>query len=167
MPNQEHLDSGDREYYTPDRIVRLVRDLFGEIDLDPASCLEANQTVQARTYYTKHQDGLILPWFGKVWLNHPFDRRHNDTWVERLINSYEHGRVTEACCITWANVGSGWFNKLSHYPQLYPYKRIHYYSPRGASRSAAPKASVITYLGDRPEAFAYHFRPLGKIKVNI
>src|SRR6266536_606315 len=33
--------SGDDEYFTPRKYIELVRGVLGEIDLDPASCLEA------------------------------------------------------------------------------------------------------------------------------
>ena len=40
---------------------------MGEIDLDPASCaFPAQQVVRATTFYTKEQNGLTLPWRGRV-----------------------------------------------------------------------------------------------------
>src|SRR6266496_5442474 len=50
--------NADDEWYTPPEIIELVRTVLGEIDLDPASCIEAQRTVMAKRFYTKHNDGL-------------------------------------------------------------------------------------------------------------
>jgi hypothetical protein len=47
---------------------------MGGIDLDPASCATANETVRARTFYSRKDDGLKRPWFGRVWLNPPYGK---------------------------------------------------------------------------------------------
>lgn len=56
------------EWYTPDRYIQAVKEVLGSIDLDPASCAEANQTVGATDYYTKEDDGLEQYWKGNVFL---------------------------------------------------------------------------------------------------
>lgn len=67
-------DSGNQEYYTDIDIIALVREVLGGIDLDPASSEIANRTVNANRIYTREDNGLSLPWRGKVWLNHPFGK---------------------------------------------------------------------------------------------
>ena len=47
---------------------------MGGIDLDPASCAEANKIVQAKQFYSQRDDGLKQPWFGRIWLNPPYGR---------------------------------------------------------------------------------------------
>lgn len=64
--------SGDVEWYTPVHIIEAARRCMGGIDLDPASCENANQTVKAASYFTLADNGLSLPWYGRVWMNHPF-----------------------------------------------------------------------------------------------
>lgn len=60
------------DWHTPEELIAPVREFLGGIDLDPASEHTANKTVQAHQFYTKWDDGLTSPWFGKVWLNPPF-----------------------------------------------------------------------------------------------
>ncbi len=67
--------SKSNEHYTPPEVCELARAaLGGEIDLDPASCEQANTIVRARRYFTRRDDGLSLPWTGEnVFLNPPGD----------------------------------------------------------------------------------------------
>jgi DNA N-6-adenine-methyltransferase Dam/ParB-like nuclease family protein len=64
--------TGEYEWYTPAAILDAARSVLGAIDLDPASCIEAQQTVNATTYYTDETDGLAQHWTGRVWLNPPY-----------------------------------------------------------------------------------------------
>jgi hypothetical protein len=44
---------GDNEWFTPVEYLELVRQVLGEIDLDPASTAKAQQRVQAKKFFTK------------------------------------------------------------------------------------------------------------------
>jgi hypothetical protein len=66
----QHL-SNSAEHQTPAYIVEPSRKVLGMIDLDPASCAEANKVVQALTYYAPPHDGLMFDWYGRVLLNPP------------------------------------------------------------------------------------------------
>jgi hypothetical protein len=46
------------EWYTPQQYIDLARDVLGEIDLDPASCAEANRIVRVTRYYDIHDNRL-------------------------------------------------------------------------------------------------------------
>jgi len=68
-------DSMDTERYTDPKIMELVREFFGKIDLDPASCAGANETVQAINFFTKEDDAFSKDWVAeKLWMNHPFTK---------------------------------------------------------------------------------------------
>lgn len=66
----QHL-SKTNEHYSPSNVVSAARLTMGGIDLDPASCLVANQTVQADDFFDALEDGLSRRWHGRVWLNPP------------------------------------------------------------------------------------------------
>jgi ParB family chromosome partitioning protein len=155
-------------YYTPSDVVEAARVTLGWFDLDPASCADANETVRAGLYYTKEDNGLMLPWFGRVWMNHPFTKGRNHLWINKLVESYQCGDVEAACCITWASMPESWMRPLLQFPQCFPHKRIQYTDSRtGQPMKAAPKGSVITYLGPDVQRFAESFRHIGTVKIAI
>jgi hypothetical protein len=158
-------DSGDFEYYTPIEIVNAARSVMGGIDLDPASSIIANQQIKALEFYTKEQNGLDKLWFGKVWMNHPFSRKNNPVWINKLVDSFNDGSVTQACCITYASTSEGWLRPLMKYPQCFIYGRTHYRLPDGTIKRGVTKGSVVTYLGPNISAFREVFRGIGAVKV--
>jgi len=63
--------SEDNDHYTPPYIVEPARTTLGAIDLDPASCAEANAWIQASKFFAREDDGFLHPWHGRVFLNPP------------------------------------------------------------------------------------------------
>ena len=87
--SNQHLaeGTGNNERYTPSHIIEAARACMGGIDLDPASCAEANETVRAANYFDAEMDGLKRHWYGRVWLNPPYGRGEIDAFVARLLES--------------------------------------------------------------------------------
>src|SRR4051812_27394053 len=88
------VDLDSNEWYTPPTLLAPVRELWGEIDMDPASCDEAQKVVQATTFYTKATDGLAQEWWGRVFLNPPYGDPL--PWITKLTRHYQTGQVSEA-----------------------------------------------------------------------
>lgn len=102
MGNKPHVanNSGSNEWYTPAPIIEAARDVMGSIDLDPASCELANQTVKAVKYYSVETNGLRHEWYGNVWLNPPYIRELCGAFVDKLVLDYRTQRITNACLLT-------------------------------------------------------------------
>lgn len=182
-------DSGDVEYYSPREIVSRARTVLGDIDLDPSSSVIANQAVQAKTFFDLEKNGLLQPWFGKVWMNHPFSRSEkackprctkkrckkrgyclnedhpgNTEWIQKLTTEYDAGNIDEAICITFASTSEGWFKPLLAHPQCFVHGRVNYYLPNGKVKRGVTKGSVVTYLGNNPARFNAVFSDIGTVK---
>ena len=155
-------DSGNFEYYTPPFIVEAARTVLGSIDLDPASCPQANQTVQADRFYTIDDNGLDQHWYGNVWMNHPFGRNRNAKWINKLRTEYEIGDVDSACCITFASTSESWFQPLFDYPLCFLHPRTNL-SPDGTPKRGVTKGSVVAYMGNNISGFFKTFMSLGRI----
>jgi hypothetical protein len=158
-------DSGDFEYYTPISIVYAARLVMGGIDMDPATSLTANSRVKATQIWTEQDDGLLREWAGKVWLNHPFSRKGNALWVNKLIEEYGSGRVEQSCNITFAATSEKWFQPLASFPQCYLSPRTNYHLPNGTLKRGVTKGSVVTYMGPHRWRFAEIFGQFGVVKV--
>ena len=89
-------NSGNAEWHTPAEVVAVVRRVLVRIDLDPASNPLAQRTVRARRFYTEADDGLSQPWYGRIFLNPPYGRRVVRAFVDRLVEEFNRGSVTEA-----------------------------------------------------------------------
>ncbi len=177
--------SGEVEYYTPVEIIEAARRVMGGIDLDPASSENANRIVKAARIYTVEDDGMAQPWRGRIWLNHPFgrpekacgigcDKKHehhyydyygNAKWINNLVIESFAGRVTQACCITFASTSEAWFQPLAKRPQCYLTPRTNYRLPDGTIKKGVSKGSVVTYYGENLDAFAREFERFGVVKV--
>lgn len=97
-------------FYTPPNIVEAARATMGAIDLDPASCAEANEVVKASHFFHEREDGLSTPWgpiehkSGNVpvraFLNPPGGkvgkRSSSVVWWEKLCGEWLDGNVEQA-----------------------------------------------------------------------
>lgn len=88
------------EWYTPSPYVEAARATMGGIDLDPASHEEANLTVKATEFYTEADNGLMLKWNGRIFINPP-GGLVNDFW-QTLCAEWAAQRVTQAIWIGYS-----------------------------------------------------------------
>ena len=71
---------GSDEWLTPPEIIRAV----GPFDLDPCSPI-ARPWDTASRHYTIRENGLWMPWEGRVWLNPPYGRE-TELWLEKMAS---------------------------------------------------------------------------------
>jgi ParB family transcriptional regulator, chromosome partitioning protein len=159
------------EWYTPSKYIEAARSVMGSIDLDPASCSLANETVKATTYYTKEQDGLTLPWYGNVWLNPPFGRLHGKgggksfpmLFAERMACEYTHGNIQQGIIfLIGLSAYRHWFSRLWIYPVCFHRENIDFLRPDG-KRSTYGFGSNFVYIGPYEDRFIDVFSQFGTI----
>jgi ParB family transcriptional regulator, chromosome partitioning protein len=157
-------DMKSNDVYTPAHIIELARACLGAIDLDPASCAEANEVVRAEVFYDIKQDGLRRLWSGRIWLNPPFGR-YGPGFVRKAVDEFKAGKIERALVLVKAtHVATRWFNDAMQVEHLIclPRKRINFSSPNYVT-SSANFPSVLIGIGIARARFEDHFGHLGKI----
>jgi len=101
------LPSATVEWGTPPELVRVYADRWagGAFDLDAAASAELHV---CPTYYTVEDDGLALPWRGRVWVNPPYGVVE-ELWVAKAVREVLSGRAELVVALLPAKVGKRWW----------------------------------------------------------
>lgn len=158
-----HVSDDSYEWFTPAEYIEAARAVMGGIDLDPASCAEANEVVKARRYYTREDDGLAQPWVGRVWLNPPYNMPLVEEFAQRTVEEVAAGNVTAAIVLVNNSTDTGWFHTLLDAASAVCLTRGRLKFWNGADRLAARQGQAIFYLGPEPDNFAQRFTELGGV----
>ena len=82
----QSASAGTHVWLTPPSIIAAL----GPFDLDPCAAPPPRPWDTAKHHYALPDDGLALPWWGRIWCNPPYGP-HSDAWLAKLG---EHGRGT-------------------------------------------------------------------------
>lgn len=164
---QEHKphvtnNSGCNEWYTPGEYIDLAREVLGEIDVDPASCEFANETVKARLFYSEDNDGLSKSWYGRVWMNPPYSSDLVSRFADKFVKEYGDGNVTEGIVLVNNATETAWFTELASVATAvcFPRGRIRYQSQ--TRESLAPlQGQAFLYFGENGDRFLQVFSEIG------
>jgi hypothetical protein len=148
------LEAKTVEWGTPRPLVRRYAELWadGDFDLDVAASAALHV---CPTYYTVEDDGLALPWRGRVWCNPPYGRVE-ELWVRKAVREVYAGRAELVAMLLPAKTGKVWFQELLAGPSptgtlrlRYPCAaldflkgRVRYVRPDGTPGDVAGFASV-------------------------
>ncbi len=158
--------TGDEESYTPQEYLASARAVMGAIDLDPASNPMAQENVGADRYFTVDDDGLTQEWAGKVWMNPPYTARVINRFIDKLVDHYEAGEVTQAIVLTNNNTDTSWFHQGANAAAAVCFTagRINFLK-RDGSRSSPTNGQAFLYFGDNLSAFKNEFGKHGMVMV--
>jgi phage N-6-adenine-methyltransferase len=159
-PRSEY--TGEVEWYTPREYVDLVREVLGEIDLDPASSAVAQETVRAAKYFTKADDGLSMDWHGRVFLNPPYAQPHIANFMEKMVEEHASGRVAGAVMLTNNSTDTEWFALGAKHASAICFTtgRVKFIDPHG-ERAAPTQGQAFFYFGNLPLQFKAVFETIG------
>ena len=93
--------TGKNQWLTPPELLAKL----GAFDLDP--CAPINRPwATANNHFTIEDDGLVQPWFGRCWVNPPYDTTLIIQFIKRCI---EH---KNAIALTFARTDTKLFQEL-------------------------------------------------------
>lgn len=160
--NHRAEGTGDNEWYTPAIYIEGAKAVMGGIDVDPATSIIAQQTVQATSYYTREDDGLKHEWRGRVWLNPPYARGVIPLFIEKLLQEYMATRTSEAILLTHSYTDTSWFQVAACNAAVMCFTagRIRFTDADGKECSPT-QGQAFMYLGRNREKFAHVFGQWG------
>ncbi len=155
------------EWYTPPHIVALVREVLGEIDLDPASAKKPQRWIMAGRYWSKR--GLERPWLARtVFCNPPYGkvdgRSCQAVWSFKMANEYEDGHFEQGILLINSTHGYKWYEEIwGRYTCCLARERIRFIRPDGTTGGQAKRGQTFVYFGEREKKFADTFSRIGRI----
>lgn len=155
------------EWYTPARYTSAARLVMGGIDLDPASCEQANEIVQATRFYTEEENGLAQVWYGRVWLNPPFGTVYNQQsnqalFTNRLVLEHRARNIEQAVLLTTLKPACSYFKLLWDYPLCFADHHVQFHRPNGEKKDQM-FGVCFAYLGPHLEQFMDIFSEFGPV----
>lgn len=138
-------------WFTPPAIVEALGG-WESFDLDPATASDAPFPT-ALQRYTRADNGLLRPWFGRVWLNPPYTNADLHAFMGRLA---DHGRGTAlifARTETQAFFETVWQRASG---LLFLEGRLHFHRPDGtrAAQNAGAPSVLCAYGVDDTDILA-------------
>lgn len=135
---------------TPKDLLEKLYKVFSSFDLDPCSP-RRDGPVKARMRYTAEDDGLSLPWHGKVFINPPYGRGLGN-WVRKAREEHELGNAKLAVLLIPARPDTSyWHDHISGLSDIVFIRgRLRF----GESKQAAPFPSALIFYGAQKERFA-------------
>lgn len=153
------------EWYTPTLYIKMVRDVLGEIDLDPASNDLAQQSIKATQYFTIAEDGLKQSWHGRIWCNPPYGRQVH-AWLEKGLDGYQLGTID--CAIFLLNrTGAAWYKTLTRQVTAIceVERRISFLDATGTPQGSPRYYNDFIYLGRDPKRFKQVYSVVGDVVI--
>ncbi len=140
---------------TPEWLVEMCRKAMGSIDLDPASCFEANEAViKATRFYSEADDGLQQPWVCEtLFMNPPWNRQGSISalppWLDKLLQALASGNVKQATVVANTSTDSEPHQKLMKNADAFALLcgRVRFIPPLDRDWSSNPYGQVVYYFG--------------------
>jgi len=157
--------TGENEWYTPLQYIDAARKVMGEIDLDPATSEFGQKRIQAKSHFTQKENGLVLPWHGKIWLNPPYSQPLISQFIEKAINEHEQKQITELIALTHNHTDTQWFHSLESISSFLCFTkgRIKYEKEDGTI-AAPTQGATFFYIGSHSHRFREVFQAFGFIR---
>ena len=155
------LSSARQDWYTPKIYMDAVHEVMGGIDLDPASCMDANNVVQATKFYSETDDGLSQAWEGRVFLNPPYGKG-GPPFVEKLYNSIGSSVPEAIVLLNSRATETDWFQPCFQGVLCFTDHRIDFNSPE-EKKNSSTHGSVFVYFGKNKKKFAEVFSKFGNV----
>ena len=162
-PHVAH-NSGENEWYTPQKYIDAARQVMGTIDTAPASTALGNETVKAHQFFTAEDDGLSKQWVGNVWLNPPYAQPLIRQFAEVVTAKYLSGEIQQACILVNNATETAWFQTMLKAAKAACFieGRVRFLDIEGMP-GAPLQGQIVLYMGDKAHLFKDVFSRMGVV----
>lgn len=158
-------ENENEELFTPAVYIDAARKVLGEIDIDPASCEKAQETVKAKAFYSKKDNSLGREWAGRVWLNPPYSQPAISDFTSKLVADLNSGAVTSAILLTNNHTDTGWFHNCESIAAKICFTRGRIKFIDAIKGEIMPTAGqAFFYYGENADVFTEVFSVFGFIR---
>lgn len=130
----------NKYFVTPQWVLQPL----GQFDLDPCTP-DVMPWATAEHRYTEKDNGLVLPWTGRVWFNPPYN--DIEPWMQRMVD-HDNG-----IGLTYAKTETEWFEQYVWTKAdslLFVKGRIYFYDSAGhRAPFNSPSPSVLIAYGEQ------------------
>lgn len=154
-----HLTSERDDWATPSWLAREVDAFFDPISLDP--CWNPASPVRAVCcYQLPSQDGLVLPWFGRVYCNPPYGETI-ERWAAKIASVGQHPDKVEILALLPIRSAARWWQAhvATNAARCNIGRRLNF----DDGNDSAPFPSALCYWGDHARRFAQFWSRFGEI----
>ncbi len=127
--------SATDDWSTPPEVFTRLDEEF-DFTLDPC-CTHENAT--CAHHFTREDNGLAKPWFGRVFMNPPYGRVIGD-WMEKALYENRHRNVTVVCLVP-ARTDTAWWHDYAM--KAHEIRLIRGRLKFGGCKNAAPFPSAV------------------------
>jgi len=155
------LSSGEDNWWTPKKYIDAAREVMGGIDLDPASCAEANKIVRAAKYYDEKTNGIDKIWEGRIFLNPPYGTAGPE-FIEKFIHDFDSTFHEGIILVNSRATDADWFQPMFNGVICFTDHRIDFNSP-AEKKTSSTHGSCFIYFGPNEKKFAETFAQFGNV----
>lgn len=158
--------TGMDEWYTPSQYIESARNVLGRIDLDPASSDEAQETVQAKRYFTIADNAIQREWKAEtVWMNPPYSTEKVFDFIKKLCDELQAGNVGSAILLTNSLTDTAWFHVAEEIASAICFTRGRIKFIKDGEAGGSPTfGQAFFYFGAEPAKFSESFLQYGFIR---
>ena len=137
------MHNESQEWYTPPALFAALGLAF---DLDPCGAPPPYRDfVPAQTRYTIHDNGLLQPWKGFIFMNPPYGTL-TPRWMRRFL---QHGN---GIALVFSRTDTRWFHEVARHGLLcFLRGRLRFRHPDGTEAGTAGAGSLLIALGGKAE----------------
>ena len=144
------------EWYTPTKIIEPIQDFYnGRIDVDLASCSQANETIKAWNYYTIDKPLPVDRTFydTKIWCNPPYCNGVVKSWIDRVNRLSGNGN--QIIMLLNRSDAKWYYDFLdTHLGSYYQFRnRVKFIDGETGGKSSPRYNNDLIYWGDYPMKF--------------